>query len=240
MSRIQIVSSLRSSDDLFFTVTFSSGEKLNFTAEEAFEYGLYLEGEFIENFENVCTVVLAKRMMAFAASYVLFSMKSISQVKTKLEEYCKKAELEDDWLQFSESAVEEALRRLRESEYINDETYSRRYTNTTLKSKPVSKAALLNELVYKKGIDKDLAHSKPVDDAAEEKTVEEIYANDHNISDGENAYRLLKKKTGGNIPYGDDSVAKKELAKLYRFAGAKGFSYRDIEEALSRIREENN
>ena len=39
MSRIQIVSSLRSSDDLFFTVTFSSGEKLNFTAEEAFEYG---------------------------------------------------------------------------------------------------------------------------------------------------------------------------------------------------------
>ena len=49
-----------------------------------------------------------------------------------------------------------------------------------------------------------------------------------------------KKKTGGNIPYGDDSVAKKELAKLYRFAGAKGFSYRDIEEALSRIREENN
>lgn len=230
MSRIQIVSSLRSSDDLFFTVTFSSGEKLNFTVEEAFEYGLYLEGEFIENFENVCTVVLAKRMMAFAASYVLFSMKSISQVKTKLEEYCKKAELEDDWLQFSESAVEEALRRLRESEYINDETYSRRYTNTTLKSKPVSKAALLNELVYKKGIDREIA----------EKTVEEIYANDHNISDGENAYRLLKKKTGGNIPYGDDSVAKKELAKLYRFAGAKGFSYRDIEEALSRIREENN
>lgn len=230
MSRIQIVSSLRSSDDLFFTVTFSSGEKLNFTAEETFEYGLYLEGEFIENFENVCTVVLAKRMMAFAASYVLFSMKSISQVKTKLEEYCKKAELEDDWLQFSESAVEEALRRLRESEYINDETYSRRYTNTTLKSKPVSKAALLNELVYKKGIDREIA----------EKTVEEIYANDHNISDGENAYRLLKKKTGGNIPYGDDSVAKKELARLYRFAGAKGFSYRDIEEALSRIREENN
>lgn len=230
MSRIQIISSLRSSDDSFFTVTFSSGEKLNFTAEEAFEYGLYLEGEFIENFENVCTVVLAKRMMAFAASYVLFSMKSVSQVKAKLEEYCKKAELEDDWTQFSEDAVEEAVRRLRESEYINDEIYSRRYTNTTLKSKPVSKAALLNELVYKKGIDKEIA----------EKTVEEIYSNDENISDGENAYRLLKKKTGGNIPYGDDSVAKKELAKLYRFAAAKGFSYSDIENALSRIREENN
>lgn len=230
MIGIEIVSCLRSDDESVFTVTFESGEILDFTAEEAFEYGLYREGERIDNLESLCTVILAKRMMAFVASYVLFSMKTVSQVRAKLGEYFKKKEQEEAWLIFSESAIEEAIRRLRESEYINDEVYALRYVNTALKGKPISKAALLNELVYKKGIDRKLA----------QKTVEEIYAEQEAISDSENAYRLLKKKIGSSVINGGDSDCNKEKAKLIRFAMSKGFSYSDVENAFQRIREENN
>lgn len=230
MMGIEIVSCLRSSDESVFTVTFGSGEILDFTAEEAFEYGLYREGERIDDFESLCTIILAKRMMAFVASYVLFSMKTVSQVRAKLGEYFKKKENEEAWQIFSESAIEEAIRRLKESEYINDEVYASRYVNTALKGKPISKASLLNDLVYKKGIDKDLA----------QKIVEEVYAEQDEISDNENVYRLLKKKMGGSVVREEDSDNKKEVAKLIRFAMSKGFSYSDVENALQRIKEENS
>ncbi len=230
MMGVEIVSCLRSDDESVFTVTFENGDILDFTAEEAFEYGLYREGERIDNLESLCTVILAKRMMAFVASYVLFSMKTVSQVKVKLGEYFKKKEQEEAWMVFSESATEEAIRRLKESEYINDEVYALRYVNTALKGKPISKVSLLNDLVYKKGIDKDLA----------QKIVEEVYAEQEGISDSENAYRLLKKKIGNSVVSSEDSYGNKERAKLIRFAMSKGFSYGDVENALQRIREENS
>ena len=97
IENVKIVSSLRSSDNSIFTVTFSSGEKLDFTADEAFEFGLYEEDKYVDGFQKLCTTVLARRMMSFAASYVLFSMKSTYQVRLKLEEYVVKNELEADW-----------------------------------------------------------------------------------------------------------------------------------------------
>lgn len=229
IENVKIVSSLRSSDNSIFTVTFSSGEKLDFTADEAFEFGLYEEDKYVDGFQKLCTTVLARRMMSFAASYVLFSMKSTYQVRLKLEEYVVKNELEADWAQFSEDSIEEALRRLTELEYINDELFVRRYVNTALKGKPVSKSHILNELVYKKGVNKNLA----------ENVVEEIYSDESTVSDSENAYRLLIKKTGGRVPRGDSAENKKEIAKLHRFAAGKGFPYDVIEDALSRIREES-
>lgn len=228
MSRVKIVSCLKSSDESIFTVTLSGGEKLDFTAEEAFEYGLYREGEYIDDFDNKCIVILAKRMMNYAAAYVLFSMKSEGLVRLKLEEYFKNTRLEDLWSDFQEPALQEAIRRLKESGYINDAEFIRRYLNAAIKGKPVSKAMLLSELVYKKYIDKELA----------EKAVNDFYENDDALSDSENAYKLLKKKTGGSISLGNSAQEQKELAKLYRFAAGKGFSYSDIENALQRIKEE--
>jgi SOS response regulatory protein OraA/RecX len=228
--RVKIVSSVRSSDDTTFTIAFSSGDVLGFTKDEVLEYGLYIEDKFVDDFNKLCSIILAKRMMAFAASYVLFSMKSVYQVRVKLEEYCNKSELEEGWMPFYNDAVDEAIRRLEELNYINDEQYVRRYVKTTLKGKIVSKNNILNELVYKKGIDKNLA----------ECIVEEIYANEEFDAESENAYRLLKKKTGGKFPCGDEAEAKKEIAKLYRFALSKGFSYSVTECAIQRIKEENN
>ena len=230
MMGIEIVSCLRSSDDSVFTVTFGSGEILDFTAEEAFEYGLYREGERIDDLESFCTVILAKRMMAFVASYVLFSMKTVNQVRVRLGEYFDKKEQEEAWKIYSESAIEEAIKRLKELDYINDDVYALRYINTALKGKPVSKAALFNELVYKKGVDKDVA----------ERAIEEVCNEQADFSDSENAYRLLKKKTGGRVLKESDSDSKKEYLKLIRFAMSKGFSYSDAENALRRINEENS
>lgn len=227
---VKIVSSLKSSDGNAFTVVFSSGETLEFTSDEALEYGLYIEDKVVDDLNKLCTIILAKRMMAFAASYVLFSMKSVYQARAKLEEYCNKSELEEDWMPFYNDAVDEAIRRLEELNYINDEQYVRRYVKTTLKGKVVSKNNILNELVYKKGIDKNLAES----------IVEEIYENEEFDAESENAYRLLKKKTGGKVPCGEEAGDKKEIAKLYRFALSKGFSYSVTESALQRIKEENN
>ena len=51
-------------------------------------------------------------------------------------------------------------------------------------------------------------------------------------------FDFLKKKTGGKFPCGDEAEAKKEIAKLYRFALSKGFSYSVTECAIQRIKEE--
>lgn len=59
-----------------YRITFSSGDVLSFTEEEVLEHGLYREGVPCRDYEEICTVVLAKRMMASAASYVLFSAKT--------------------------------------------------------------------------------------------------------------------------------------------------------------------
>ena len=227
---VKIESSIRSSDDDIFTVLFSNGETLIFTKDEALEHGLYIEDKIIDDFDKLCTIILAKRMMAYAASYVLFSMKSAYQVRLKLEEYCDKSELEVEWQPFYEEAVKEALRRLEELHYINDAEYIRRYVKTIFKSKIVSKNNILKELVYKKGIDKNLA----------ECIVEEIYANEEVDLESENAYRLVKQKMNGKIPSYGEVGAKKELARLYRIAMSKGFSYELIESTLQRIREEDN
>ena len=73
-NEVTIVSCLRpEKDGESYRITFSNGEALSFTEEEVLEHGLYREGEPCRGYEEICTVVLAKRMMASAASYVLFS-----------------------------------------------------------------------------------------------------------------------------------------------------------------------
>ena len=106
---VKIVSSVRSSDDTTFTVAFSSGDVLGFTKDEVLEYGLYIEDKFVDDFNKLCSIILAKRMMAFAASYVLFSMKSVYQVRVKLEEYCNKSELEEVYKSFFVNQIQTDL-----------------------------------------------------------------------------------------------------------------------------------
>lgn len=212
-----------SGDSDLYNITFSTGDTFKFTCDEVAEYGLYREGEVCGNFEEMCIAVLAKRMMAQVASYVLFSARTSFQVKKRIEAEKEAGKFAGEMERFFDSAEDEAIKRLEELKYIDDVKYAEKYASSVLSGKCVSKAFVLNELVYKKGIDRDIA------EAAVNEAAECGY-----VSDEENAYKLLMKKTKGIIP--ED---RKDLEKLYRFAIGKGFTFGIIESAVQRIKEES-
>ena len=206
-----------------YEIVFSNGDKLLFSEEEVFENALYREGESCENYERMCTMVMVKRMMASAASYVLFSMKTETQVRNRLADQFTNTETMEGWAKFTDTALEETIRRLNELGYLDDTAYCKKYIASAIRGKPVSRAGLLNELIYHKGVSKEIA----------EAAVSAAYEDPSVLTDDENAYRLLQKKTCGRIP--EDQ---KERAKLYRFLAGKGFSYHSVDAALQRIKEE--
>lgn len=120
-------------------------------------------------------------------------------------------------------AVSNTLELLKELGYVDDEKYARKYVRSALKGKPVSRTELAGKLIYTKGISKEIA----------EAALEEAYSEEGGASDSEAAYTLLKQKTKGTVP--ED---RNELAKLYRYMAGKGFSARDAEKALTRIKNE--
>ena len=216
------ISQCNKESDNNYNIIFDNGEKLNFTSDEVMEYGLYCENKIIDNFFDFCTLILSKRMMAANASYVLFSNKTSFQVKKKLEVYVSEGNIDLQWLPYGESAINKALDRLEELGYIDDEAYAYKYANSALCSKCSSKNAVLNELVYKKGISRDIA----------EKAIEDIYSKNDDL-ETDNLYKLLKKKIKSSFPQDKNSEA-----KIYRYAISKGFSYNDIERALDKIKRE--
>lgn len=205
-----------------YEIVFGNGDILFVTEAEVFENWLYREGEPCRNYGNMCTMILVKRMMASAASYVLFSQKSEQQVRTRLKESFSGAE-HAGWARYMDAALEEAIRRLNEIGYLDDLSYCRKYIASALRGKPVSRAGLLNNLIYKKEIPRALA----------EREVAAAYAKLEDSAEDDNAYRLLQKRTGGRIPYNQ-----KELAKLYRYMKGKGFTTQSIETGLRRMKEE--
>ncbi len=206
-----------------YRITFSSGDVLSFTEEEVLEHGLYREGEPCRDYEEICAVVLAKRMMASAASYVLFSAKTEAQVRRRLTEKFPVSEIGEGWAHFTAAALEEAIQRLKELGYLDDAAYCEKFIASVFRSKPVSRAYLTNELVYQKGVAREVAES----------AINAAYAEPGAPSDDENAYRLLYKKTRGHLS--DES---RQLAGLYRFLAAKGFSAASAEYAVRKIKEE--
>ncbi len=208
-----------------YLISFSNGDVLHFTEEEVLENALYRENESCGDYERLCVTVLAKRMMAETASYVLFSARTEAQVRNRIAEKCLRgSDAYAEWEKFSEEAAEEAIARLKELGYLDDEAYCERFAAAAMRGGPVSHAALLNELVYKKGVPKELA----------EAALQRAYEENEHFTDSENAYRLLAKKTRGVIP--ED---RKDLAKLYRFLAGKGFSHECAEQAVRRLQEES-
>lgn len=223
-NEVTIVSCLRpEKDGESYRITFSNGEALSFTEEEVLEHGLHREGEPCRGYEEICTVVLAKRMMASAASYVLFSTKTEAQVRRRLAEKFPVSEIGEGWARFTAAALEETIRRLKELGYLDDAAYCEKFIASVFRSKPVSRAYLTKELVYQKGVAREVAES----------ALDAAYAEPGAPSDDENAYRLLYKKTRGHLS--DDS---RQLAGLYRFLAAKGFSAASAEYAMRKIKEE--
>lgn len=222
MSNIVKISQCNKESDDNYIVIFDNGEKLIFTADEVFEYGLYCEDKIIEDFFDLCSLILSKRMMAANASYVLFSNKTKFQVQKKLEVYASEKKVSEDWFPYVDCAINKALDRLEELGYLDDMSYAQKYANNALCSKCSSKNAVLNDLVYKKGISKEIA----------EMAVENVYSNNDDI-ETDNLYKLLRKKIKDSFPQDKNSEA-----KIYRYAMGKGFSYQDIERTIEILRRE--
>ncbi len=205
-----------------YKVEFSCGDILLFSSDEVIEHGLYSEEKQLDSLYDFCVMILSKRMMAAHASYVLFSNKTRFQVQRKMQAYVSDGNISDEWIPYTDDAIKSALKRLEELEYINDSLYAQKYAANALLCKGASKNSVLNDLVYKKGIAKEIAE-------------EEIFrvCEQNEELESENAYKLLKKKTKSNFP-----TEQKEIDKLYRYAMGKGFSRREIEDALDIIKSE--
>lgn len=207
-----------------YDVVFDNGEHLSLSGEEVIEFGLYREGEKRESYDVLCTAVLSKRMMAYIASYVLFTSRTSAQVIKRIDDRLPEITANCPGLDaYAEDAKTKTLDKLKELGYVDDDIYARKYVSAALKGKPVSRSELMSKLVYTKGISKEIA----------EQALDEIYSENPDLNDEHSAVRLLKQKTKGNIP-----TDKKELAKLYRFMAGKGFSMSDTERALRFINEE--
>ena len=124
---------------------------------------------------------------------------------------------------YTEEAKNRTLEKLKELGYVDDDIYARKYIASALKGKPVSRAELMNKLVYTKGISNEIA----------EQALEEIYSENPEMNDANAALKLVKQKIKGNVP-----KEQKELVRLYRYMTGKGFSVRDTERALKIISEE--
>lgn len=205
-----------------YEIEFDKGELLTFSRDEVMEYGLYCEGDEVENLYELCTKILSKRMMADNASYVLFSSRTRFQVQKKFENYISEGNVSEEWAVYSDDAIIKALDRLEELKYLDDISYASKYASNALLSKNASKNSVINDLIYKKGISKEIAQTE----------VSKIFAENEQIED-QNIYNLLKKKIKGNFP-----SEPKEILKLQRYGMSRGFSYHQIENALEIIKKE--
>ena len=64
--------------------------------------------------------------MASAASYVLFSMKTETQVRNRLADQFTNTETMEGWAKFTDTALEETIRRLNELGYLDDTAYCKK------------------------------------------------------------------------------------------------------------------
>lgn len=118
---------------------------------------------------------------------------------------------------YDEKDAAEAVAKMMEFGYVNDEKYARRLAVKYFSA--YGKKRVVEEL-YKKGIDREIA----------EIAIEDVYDRD---ASAHKAAELIKKKTKNSFP-----TDKKERDKLFAFLFRKGFSSAEISEALSILRDE--
>ncbi len=209
------------SGDAAYTVSFSSGESLDLTDEEVIEFGLYCEGAPCGSYDGICTAVFSKRMTAYIASYVLFTSRTEAQIRKKIETSLENISgSEKKLLSYAAPAAEKTIDRLKELGYVDDRAYAERFVSSLLRDKHVSRADVMNRLVYSKGIDAELAG----------RVCDEFYENNPEISDESACEALIRQKCRNGIP-----EEQKELLKLYRYLAGKGFSPSDVRRSLEKI-----
>lgn len=132
----------------------------------------------------------------------------------KTEKECRK-KLHDKG--FSEEAIEFAIKKAKDLDYINDERYVERYIEVFGVEHGRGEYRLKRDL-FMKGIDKDVA----------EKKIEELYSKDDKY---ENAYKFGKKK----YEMVKNDPPHKAKQKVYQHLSSKGFSSEIIIQVIEKL-----
>lgn len=188
-----VVSKEKTGDNKF-KVTFSNGCSEIFSETEVLEHYLY-EGSvlFNVNYGQLIKKIKVKRGISAVMPFVTFSLKTEKQTEDKLSK-----------LGYDQEVIDEVIEYLRKSGYLNDHDYARKYVNTCLKTKIISRRMCEYELIGK-GISEKIAS-----DAVEL------------IDDRGQAKKLAEKK---KKQYPD-------ILKLKKFLYSKGFTQDTINSVL--------
>lgn len=115
----------------------------------------------------------------------------------------------------SKSGIDKIIKLLEEQKFINDSTYAKMYLESKIRNKPMGKRLLQNKL-FEKGIDKDIA----------EKTLNENYSEEKEM---DSAKKLLEKYT--KKIKGKDANEKKQ--KCYRYLISRGFDFEIVNKVVN-------
>lgn len=128
-----------------YTVRFNNGEVLDFTAEEFFENSLY-DTDVPLNicFDDLIFKIYSKRAFYSGVRFVLFSKKTVSQVKEHLL-----------GLGFDTECTDYAIKLISDEGYLDDIAYTKRFIKKAVDSRIVSCMMIKCEL-KQKGISEDL------------------------------------------------------------------------------------
>lgn len=158
-----------------------------------------------EDYVRILEEVILKR----AKRRTLYLLKKMDRTEQEIRNKLKEGFYPSD-------IIDKAIEYVKGYNYINDESYTRRFIEYKRQYK--SKLQITLEL-RQKGIPKELINS--------------VY-DDLGFGEVELIEKLIKKKVT-NV----NEIDKIQLRKLYQFLCRKGFSYEDIDHAIAKVKEED-
>jgi regulatory protein len=207
--RISSLSSYRRkfNKNLVCVIEWDTGEKLEVEPDTVIQLNLH-EGDDLdeEGFHQLLLTDEQKKCVAAALNLISIRMRSRNELRERF--------LRDG---YSENAIENALTRLEENGYLNDEAFAKKFIRSLLQKKNIGKSAVQFEL-RKKGIP-----SKIIDRA-----VQELYDNRNELED---AMAAAKKKM---VTYREKDPVKRRM-KLSLFLRQRGFSSETVQSVIAKL-----
>ncbi|MBO7527078.1 MAG: RecX family transcriptional regulator [Clostridia bacterium] len=160
--------------------------------------GQDIDGDSLKEYKKESDMLLCKTM---ALTYVSKSIKTEFQVRAYLKKYG-----------FEKTAIDEAIKKLKEYGYLNDEYYAKLYCGSMANGR--GKRYIKNELRLKGISEENIQQAISEIDSEEDACIMQ-------------ANKWLK---GKELP-----LDKKSKEKLYRFLLGRGFEYDTIKSALNKI-----
>ncbi len=169
-----------------------------------------------EELEEILTESLHDDLQERVINYISYSPRTEFQIRGYIKKYLYKIGILELDINFEE-IIEKIITKLKEYNYVNDESFAELFVKSRLQNKPRSRFFLLSELLGK-GIEKELAN----------KVLDNLLPESFEI-----LQRVYEKKYGDEILTFED---KKKISYLQR----KGFLWDDISKLVNFFEGNNN